>query len=163
MAATPALDRVIASGKPYRIYEYAHDPGAAFGQEAAEALGTEPDRVFKTLVVVVPEGMAVAVIPVSTELDLKALARALGVKKVAMAEPEAAERATGYVVGGISPLGQKRHLPVVVDVSASSWPTVLISGGQRGLELELDPTDLVVLADASLAQIARAPAHKQHH
>jgi Cys-tRNA(Pro)/Cys-tRNA(Cys) deacylase len=161
MAATPALDRVIASGKPYRTYEYTHDPGAAYGQEAAVALGTEPDRVLKTLVVAVPGGMAVAVIPVSTELDLKAMARALGVKKAEMAGAVAAERATGYVVGGISPLGQKRHLSVVVDESASRWPTVFVSGGRRGLELELDPADLVFLTNASMAQIVRAPTHKK--
>ena len=105
--------------------------------------------------------MAVAVIPVSTELDLKAMARALGVKKAEMAGAVAAERATGYVVGGISPLGQKRHLSVVVDESASRWPTVFVSGGRRGLELELDPADLVLLTNASMAQIVRAPTHKK--
>ena len=156
VAATPALEVLIASGMTYRTHEYAHNPTASYGMEAAEALGTEPGRVFKTLVVEVPGGMAVGVIPVDSELDLKAIARALGVKRAAMAEPTAAERATGYVVGGISPLGQKRRLPVVVDESVSSWSTVFVSGGRRGLELELDPADLLLLAHASLGP-ARPP------
>lgn len=158
--ATPALDVLVRSAKPYRQHVYAHDPGAPFGQEAAEALGVEPGRVFKTLVVTAGERRAVAVIPVSTELDLKAMARALEAKKVAMAEPLEAERSTGYVVGGISPLGQKRRLSTVVDESAVSWPTMFVSGGQRGLELELAPSDLVSLTGASLAPIARAPLRK---
>jgi Cys-tRNA(Pro)/Cys-tRNA(Cys) deacylase len=158
--ATPALDVLARSAKAYWLHEYPHDPGAPFGLEAAEALGTEPGRVFKTLVVSTGHGLAVAVIPVSAELDLKAMARALGEKRVAMAEPLAAERATGYVLGGISPLGQKRRLMTVVDESAAGWKTMFVSGGQRGLEIELSPSDLVSLTAASLAKIARAPMHK---
>ena len=116
--------------------------------------------MFKTLVVALVKGLAVGVIPVNTELDLKVMAHSLGVKKVTMAEPAAAERATGYVVGGISPLGQKRRLSTVVDESASNWPTVFVSGGHRGLELELDPADLVVLTEAILAPIARERIHR---
>jgi len=162
MAATPALELLIASGRKYRVHEYAHNPTASYGLEAAEALGTEPGRVFKTLVVEIPGGMAVGVVPVNTELDLKAMARALGVKRATMAQPAAAERATGYVIGGISPLGQKRRLRVVVDESASKWQTVFVSGGQRGLELELDPADLIALANASCAPLGR-PAMRHGH
>jgi len=158
MAATPAVDVLVRSGTNYRLYEYTHDPAASsFGQEAAEALGTEPGRVFKTLISAIDGRLAVAVVPVTAELDLKAMAAALGVKKAAMAEPAAAARATGYVVGGISPLGQKRSLPTVVDESASGWPTVFVSGGRRGLEIELDPVDLVTLTGATLAPLARTP------
>jgi Cys-tRNA(Pro)/Cys-tRNA(Cys) deacylase len=156
MAASPAVDVLVRSGTAHRLHEYIHDVAAPYGQEAAEATGTEPGRVFKTLVVAVADTLAVAVIPVTAELDLKAMAHALGVKKVAMAEPTVAERATGYVVGGISPLGQKRRLPTIVDRSASSWPTVFVSGGRRGLEIELGPADLVALTGASLALVARA-------
>ena len=155
-AATPAVDVLVRSGIAYRLHEYTHDPAASYGREAAEAVGTEPDRVFKTLVAAAPGRLAVAVIPVSTELDLKAMADALGVKKVTMAEPAEAERATGYVIGGISPLGQRRRLPTLVDESASQWPTVFVSGGRRGLELELAPTDLVTLTGALVASVARA-------
>ncbi|MGO9582230.1 MAG: Cys-tRNA(Pro) deacylase [Acidimicrobiales bacterium] len=160
MVATPALGVLARSGKAYRVHEYTHDPAASYGREAAEVLGTDPDRVFKTLIVEVATRLAVAVVPVSAELDLKEMAHALGTKKVAMAEPAAAERATGYVVGGISPLGQKRRLPTVVDESAPGWPTVFVSGGQRGLELELAPEDLVELTGASLAPIARPPTRR---
>jgi len=153
MAASPAVDVLVRSGTAHRLHEYIHDVAAPYGQEAT---GTEPGRVFKTLVVAVADTLAVAVIPVTAELDLKAMAHALGVKKVAMAEPTVAERATGYVVGGISPLGQKRRLPTIVDRSASSWPTVFVSGGRRGLEIELGPADLVALTGASLALVARA-------
>jgi len=160
MAATPALETLARTATAYRLHEYTHDPGAAYGPEAAQALGTEPGRVFKTLVVALVKGLAVGVIPVNTELDLKVMAHSLGVKKVTMEEPAAAERATGYVVGGISPLGQKRRLSTVVDESASNWPTVFVSGGHRGLELELDPADLVVLTEAILAPIARERIHR---
>ncbi len=160
MAATPALDALSRRAIAYRLHEYEHDPGAAYGLEAAQALGTDPARVFKTLVVAVGSGLAVAVLPVDTELDLKRMAHALGVKKVTMAEPAVAERATGYVVGGISPIGQKRRLSTVVDESASGWPTVFVSGGHRGLELELAPTDLVALTGAALAPVARERMHR---
>ena len=153
MAATPAVEVLVRSGTAHSLHEYTHDPAAPYGQEAAEAVGADPDRVFKTLVTTFEGGLAVAVIPVSTELDLKSMAGALGVKKVTMAEPAMAERATGYVVGGISPLGQKRRLPTIVDESASLWPTVFVSGGRCGLEIELTPADLVDLTGASLLRI----------
>jgi Cys-tRNA(Pro)/Cys-tRNA(Cys) deacylase len=157
VAATPAVEVLIRAGVTYWLHEYAHDPAAAsYGREAAEALGTAPDRVLKTLVTSVAGRLAVAVVPVTSELDLKAMAAALGVKKVVMAEPVAAERATGYVVGGISPLGQKRRLATVVDQSVEQWPTVFVSGGRRGLEIELAPLDLVALAGATLGPVARA-------
>jgi len=156
MAATPAVDVLVRSGTAYRLHEYTHDPSAPYGREAAEAIGTEPQRVLKTLVAAADGSLAVAVIPVSNELDLKALAAALGVKKVTMADPAEAERATGYVIGGISPLGQKRRLPIVIDESASQWPTVFVSGGRRGLELELAPVDLAALTGALVAPVARA-------
>ncbi len=145
----------MASGKPYRLHQYVHDPASRFGQEAAEALQVARERVFKTLVVAGADTLAVAVIPVSSELDLKAMARALGEKKLAMAPPSQAERATGYVVGGISPLGQKRRLRTIVDDSVANWPSVFVSAGQRGLELELAPVDLVALAGASCARVGR--------
>lgn len=156
MAATRALEVLVLSGTAYHVHEYAHDPAAPYGLEAAQALGTEPDRVFKTLITSVASGLAVAVIPVSGELDLKAMAQALRAKRVTMAEPALAERATGYVIGGISPLGQKRRLSTIIDESAVLWPTVFVSGGHRGLEIELAPADLVALTGARLATVARA-------
>ncbi|MGA3352370.1 MAG: Cys-tRNA(Pro) deacylase [Acidimicrobiales bacterium] len=161
--STPALDLVARSGKDYRLHEYNHDPAVAYGLEAARVLGVEAARVFKTLVVVHAGCFAVAVIPVSSDLDLKAMASALEVKKVAMAEPSDAERATGYVAGGISPIGQKRRLPIVVDESASCRPTVFVSGGQRGLELELSPADLEALTGASFAPVSRASMRRRAH
>ncbi|MGO9150245.1 MAG: Cys-tRNA(Pro) deacylase [Acidimicrobiales bacterium] len=163
MVATPAVEVLVSSGTAHRLHEYTHDPAASYGREAAQAIGTEPDRVFKTLVTAVAGRLAVAVIPVTAELDLKAMAYALGVKKVTMAEPAAAERATGYVVGGISPLGQKRRLSTVVDESAAGWPTVFVSGGRRGLELEIAPADLVALTGASFAPVARAHTRQSRH
>jgi Cys-tRNA(Pro)/Cys-tRNA(Cys) deacylase len=163
MAATPAVEFLVRSGIAHRLYEYVHDPAASYGREAAEAIATEPDRVFKTLVTAVAGDLVVAVIPVTAELDLKATAHALGVKKVTMAEPAVAERSTGYVVGGMSPFGQKRRLSTIVDESASGWPTVFVSGGRRGLELELAPADLVSLTGASLAPIARVLKRRSRH
>jgi Cys-tRNA(Pro)/Cys-tRNA(Cys) deacylase len=123
--------------------------------EAAQALGLDPAQVFKTLLADVDGALTVAVVPVDRSLDLKALAAAAGGKRAVMAEPAAAERATGYVVGGISPLGQRRRLPTVVDVSALDWDTVLVSAGRRGLDAELAPADLVRLTRARTAPIAR--------
>lgn len=151
--ATAALDR---AGVAYALRAYEHDPQApSYGLEAAEALGVDPARVFKTLLVDTGSGLGVGIVPVSTQLDLKALAAALGVKKVAMADPREAERATGYVVGGISPIGLRRRLPTVLDESALDFETVLVSGGRRGLDLELSPTDLVAVTGARTAPIAR--------
>jgi Cys-tRNA(Pro)/Cys-tRNA(Cys) deacylase len=135
---------------------YAHDPRAtSYGLEAAEALGVEPERVFKTLLADVDGALTVAIVPVDTQLDLKALAAAVGGRRAAMAEVARAERATGYVAGGISPIGQRRAHPTVLDASAREHGTVLVSGGRRGLDVELRPDDLVALTRARLAPIAR--------
>ena len=153
---TPATVALRKAGIEFVAREYKHDPAAAsYGLEAATALGVEPARVFKTLLVDTGAGLAVAVVPVDRQLDLKAVAAALGAKKVAMAQPADAERVTGYVVGGISPVGQKRALPTVLDASASGHPRILVSGGRRGLDLELAPADLTRLTRATLAPISR--------
>ena len=150
---TPATTALTAAGVPYTVRGYEHDPSTtAYGMEAAEALGVDPARVFKTLLV--DTGSALAV-PVDRQLDLKAVSAALGAKKVTMADPALAERSTGYVVGGISPIGQKRALPAVLDESAMSHDTVLVSGGRRGLDLELTPQDLARVVGARTAPIAR--------
>lgn len=151
--ATVALER---AGVAFTQHAYEHDPAAtSYGLEAATALGLEPAAVFKTLLADVDGRLAVGIVPVTGQLDLKALAAALGGKRAAMADPAAAERATGYVVGGISPIGQKKRLPTVIDVSALDLPTVYVSGGKRGLDLGLDPHDLVLLLDARVAPIGR--------
>lgn len=153
---TPATVALTKAKISYAVRAYEHDPTAeSFGLEAAEALGVDPGRVFKTLLVDTGAGLAVGVVPVSCTLDLKAVASALGVKRVAMADPAAAERSSGYVVGGISPIGQKRALRTVVDESAFEHATVLVSGGRRGLDLELSPEDLVRATGAGRAVIAR--------
>lgn len=126
-----------------------------FGREAADALGVEPDRVFKTLLSDVDGRLVVGIVPVTGKLDLKALAAAVGGKKAVMADPAVAERRTGYVVGGISPIGQKTAHPTVLDETAELWDTVFVSGGRRGLDLELAPADLVRATGATLADIAR--------
>jgi Cys-tRNA(Pro)/Cys-tRNA(Cys) deacylase len=155
-APTPAVAALERDGVTHTLHRYAHDPAAAsYGKEAADALGVNGDRVFKTLVASVGDRLAVAVVPVVTELDLKALAAALGAKSARMADPALAERSTGYVRGGISPVGQRRRLPTVIDTSADDWPTVLVSGGRRGLDIELTPADLVRATGAVLAPIAR--------
>ncbi|MFE1317824.1 Cys-tRNA(Pro) deacylase [Kitasatospora phosalacinea] len=153
---TPATVALDTAGVPFTVHEYAHDPAAAsYGAEAAEAMGVSPDRVFKTLLAETDGALAVAVVPVSGQLDLKALAAALGTKRAAMADPAAAERSTGYVVGGISPLGQRRKLRTVVDSGALAHPTVFVSAGKRGTEVELAPADLVRLTAALTAPIAK--------
>jgi Cys-tRNA(Pro)/Cys-tRNA(Cys) deacylase len=153
-AATALLER---EGIPYTVHTYAHDPQReSYGSEASEALNVPADRVLKTLVASVDGALAVGVVPVSAQLDLKALAAAVGGKKATMAEPADAERATGYVVGGISPIGQRRRLPVVVDATALEFQTVYCSGGRRGLELQLSPTDLIRAAHATVAPISRS-------
>lgn len=149
--ATVALER---AGISFTLHAYEHDPSAAsYGLEAAAALGVEASRVFKTLLVDTGAGLAVGVIPVDAKLDLKAIAHALGVKRCAMAEPAVAERSSGMVVGGISPIGQKRPLPTVLDASIQSFDTVLVSGGRRGLDVELAPADLQRLTKATVAAI----------
>ncbi|GAA0490321.1 Cys-tRNA(Pro) deacylase [Streptomyces stramineus] len=155
--STPAIVALETAGAAFSVHAYEHDPAAAsYGEEAAEALGVDPARVFKTLVAEVDGRLTVAVVPVSGSLDLKALAAAVGGKRAAMADPAAAERTTGYVRGGISPLGQRKKLPTALDASARSHATVCVSAGRRGLEVELSPADLASLTDAVVAPIARA-------
>jgi Cys-tRNA(Pro)/Cys-tRNA(Cys) deacylase len=152
-AATALLER---QGIPHMVHTYAHDPrNESYGAEASEVLGVQASRVLKTLVADVDGRLAVGVVPVCAQLDLKALAAAAGGKKATMADPAAAERATGYMVGGISPLGQRRRLPVILDASALGFPTGYCSGGRRGLEIELAPADLVRAANATVAPISR--------
>ncbi|MER7081227.1 Cys-tRNA(Pro)/Cys-tRNA(Cys) deacylase [Saccharopolyspora kobensis] len=152
---TPATALLAKREVAHEVHAYDHDPRAeSFGLEAAEALGQPPERVFKTLVAEVDGKLVVGVVPVTGQLDLKALAAAVGGKKAKMAEVAAAERATGYVAGGISPLGQKKRLPVVIDSSATGFDTIYCSAGRRGLEIELAAADLVRLLDAVLADIA---------
>ena len=154
---TPATVALGAAGVAFTLREYVHDSRAgSYGLEAAAALDQDPARVFKTLMVTVDGALTVAVVPVSGQLDLKALARAVGGSRAAMADPAAAERATGYVVGGISPVGQKRPHPTVVDESVRAHETVFVSAGRRGLELEVAPADLVQVTGATVAAISRS-------
>lgn len=154
---TPATALLSRSKIGFSLHPYEHDPRAqAYGEEAAEALGVDPARIFKTLIATVDGKLACAVVPVAARLDLKALAAVLGGKRAELAEPATAARATGYVVGGISPLGQKSRLPVVVDSSAESFETVYVSAGKRGLQVQLAPADLVSAAGAVTAPIAAA-------
>lgn len=154
---TPAINAAKKGGVAFTVHEYEHDPAtSAYGEEVVEKLGQDPGRVFKTLVAdVAGKGLAVGVVPVASSLDLKALAAAVGGKRATMADVAAAERATGYVAGGISPLGQRKRLPAVVDSSAQDWATVYVSAGRRGLQMELAPADLVRLAGARVAPIAK--------
>ena len=148
---TPAIDATTRGGIAFALHEYQHDPRAeSFGLEAAEKLGLDPARVYKTLVADVDGTLTVAVLPVGAQLDLRALG-----KRAAMADARAAERATGYVAGGISPLGQRRALPTVVDESALAFASIHVSAGRRGLELELAPEDLVRLTGARVARVTR--------
>ncbi|MAY41557.1 MULTISPECIES: Cys-tRNA(Pro) deacylase [unclassified Neptuniibacter] len=156
---TPAINAAKKAKVDHKIHEYKHDPKAeSYGDEAAKVLNIEPSQVFKTLLVALngdQKKLAVGVVPVSGQLDLKAMASALKVKKVVMANPEDAERATGYVVGGISPLGQKKRLPLVLDASASSFQTIFMSAGKRGLEIEMSSLDLLKLTAGVLAPIGK--------
>lgn len=160
---TPATVALTRAGVPFSEHSYQHDPGAAsYGLEAADALGLDPRQVFKTLLTSVdpPPGsgraaLVVGIVPVSAQLDLKAVAEAMHAKKATMAAPADAERATGYVVGGISPVGQKRAHPTVLDESALRFETVYVSGGRRGLDLGLSPADLVRVTQATVARIRR--------
>lgn len=154
---TPATVALAAAGIEFTLHAYDHDPRAAsYGLEAAQALGVGPERVYKTLLADVDGRLTVAVVPVSGQLDLKALARAVGGSRAVMADVAAVQRATGYVVGGISPVGQKRPHPTVVDESALPQPTVFVSAGRRGLDLELAPADLVAITGAITARVGRA-------
>jgi len=153
---TPATVALSAAGIAFEVRAYEHDPRAeSYGLEAAEALGVDPARVFKTLLASLDGSLVVGIVPVTGQLDLKALARALGGSKAVMAEVAAAERATGYVAGGISPVGQKRRHRTVLDASALQHETVLVSGGRRGFDLELAPADLVAITGAVTATIGR--------
>jgi len=156
-SGTPALLAIEASGVNYRLHEYEHDPRTdlGFGLEGAAKLGIEPERIFKTLMAIVDGRLACGIVPASGKLSLKALAAACGGKKAEMAQPAQAERATGYVVGGISPLGQKTSHPTVIDSSAQNFETILVSGGRRGLSIEMRPADLQTLTHAVFAPIGR--------
>ena len=145
-----------AAGIAFTLHPYEHDPRAqSYGLEAAEALGVEPGRVFKTLMATVDGALCVGIVPVDRQLDLKALAKALGGSKAAMADVAVAERATGYVAGGISPISQRKAHPTALDESALAHETVFVSGGRRGLDLEIAPADLVAVTGATTAPLAR--------
>lgn len=154
---TPATVALTSAGIRFTPHPYGHDASAtSFGLEAASALGLDPDRVFKTLLADVDGQLVVAIVPVSGQLDLKALAIAAGGKKAMMAAPAVAQRKTGYVVGGISPIGQKSALPTFLDETAELFDTVFVSGGRRGFDIELTPTDLIAVTSATVADIARS-------
>lgn len=156
MTATPATVALSALGIYFVEHEYTHTPAnTSFGLEAASVLGLDPGRVLKTLVTDVDGSLAVAIVPVSGRLDLKGLAEVLGAKKATMADPALAERRTGYVVGGISPIGQKTRLQTVLDETAELFDTVFVSGGRRGFDVELAPADLIAATGAIVAAIAR--------
>lgn len=152
---TPAVAAAKRAGITHQLHTYEHDPRSrAFGLEAAEKLGLDPAQVFKTLIVSLDNSrLAMGIIPVAAMLNMKQLARAAGARKAAMAERAAAERATGYVMGGISPLGQKKRLTAVIDSSAAQHPVIYVSGGRRGLDLELAPGDLISAINAIVADL----------
>jgi Cys-tRNA(Pro)/Cys-tRNA(Cys) deacylase len=157
-AATPAITALLAAEVPHQVLAYRHDPqNESFGEEAVTELaaidGVDPEQVFTTLIIAVPKGLAVAVLPVPAQLSLKAAAAALGVARATMADRAAAERATGYVIGGISPFGQRKPLPTVVDNSALRWDRVLCSAGKRGWDVAVHPQDLIRLTHAVTADI----------
>ncbi|OEE69958.1 aminoacyl-tRNA deacylase [Enterovibrio norvegicus FF-33] len=156
---TPAITLAEKSGIAFHVHSYEHDPNNThFGLEAASVLGQDPTRVFKTLLFAMngdPKKLGVAIVPVVGQLDLKATAKAAGAKTAEMANPDIAEKTTGYVVGGISPLGQKKRLPTLLDASAAHFKTIYVSAGRRGLEIELSPADLVVLTQGKMASIGK--------
>ena len=157
---TPATLALQHAGIRFTAHHYAHDAGpgsgpAGYGLEAADKLGLDPDQVFKTLLADADGSLVVAVVPVSGQLDLKALAAAVGAKKVVMADPVVAQRKTGYVLGGISPIGQKTSHPTVLDETVELFDTVFVSGGRRGFDIELSPADLIIVTGATIAAIAR--------
>ena len=155
---TPAINAARKAKITHQVHEYAHDPASdSYGMEAVEKLGLQADRVFKTLVVSVDtQELVVGVVPVSSMLSMKSLAKAVGVKKAAMANPSDVERVTGYVLGGVSPLGQKKRLKTIIDVSAQAFPTIYVSAGRRGMQIELSPQDLKKLTGAVFADISAA-------
>ena len=151
---TPAINAAKKAKIPFTIHEYAHDPAcASYGLEAAEKLNIAPDRVFKTLVADLGGEMVVAIVPVDAMLGLKNIAKAAGAKKASMADKALVERSTGYVLGGVSPLGQKKRLRTFIDASALAHPTIHVSAGRRGLEIELAPNDLARLTSAQFADL----------
>jgi Cys-tRNA(Pro)/Cys-tRNA(Cys) deacylase len=159
---TRAIDAARRAGVRHTVHEYAHDEraslragGRGYALEAVDALGIDPGRVFKTIVVACDGKLGLTVVPADADVDLKAAADALGGRRAAIADPADAERATGYVLGGISPLGTRRPLPVVLDASAADWPTIHVSAGRRGLEIELAAVDLVAVTRGKLAPVAR--------
>ena len=154
-APTPAIAALIRAKVEYTLHPYHHDPATtAFGDEVVTALGWPAERVFKTLVATVDGALVVGIVPVAAQLDLKALAAAVGGKKASMAKVADAERSSGYVAGGISPLGQRKALPTVVDASATDYETIMVSAGKRGLQVELAPADLIAQCRATVANIA---------
>lgn len=154
---TPAIQQVKKNKIPFVLHGYDHDPSVrAYGEEAVQKLGVAPGHLFKTLVVSMDsKGLAVGVVPVSGQLDLKAIAKALGAKKVAMADKHQAERSTGYITGGMSPLGQKKQLPTIIDASAVDLERIFVSAGRRGLQICLSPQDLVRLTRAIFHGISK--------
>ncbi|MFO7704107.1 MAG: Cys-tRNA(Pro) deacylase [Halopseudomonas sp.] len=160
---TPATKLLDKAAIEYRLHRYQHDPKAeSYGGEAADKLGLDPARVFKTLLANTDtHELLVAIVPVNGMLDLKALATAAQAKRISMADPAAAQRSTGYLLGGISPLGQKKRLRTFIDSSAQQWPSLYVSGGRRGLEIELAPTDLAAQTHGTFASISRSdkPSH----
>lgn len=152
---TPAINAAKKKKISYKVHQYSHDPAhESYGREAAEKLGVDAERVYKTLVVQLDDGkLAVAVIPVSSMLGMKHIAKATGAKKAAMADKDVVARTTGYVLGGVSPLGQKKSLPTVIDSSAKDFSTIFVSAGRRGLDIELKPADLATLTTATFAEI----------
>lgn len=152
---TPAIKLLKKQKIPHTIHEYKHDSSVhSYGEEAAQKMGVDPKSVFKTLVVQSDKMMAVGIVPVISTLNLKSMAKALGVKKVAMADPKNVENTTGYILGGVSPLGQKKRLKTVIDQSAFEYESIFVSAGKRGLEVEVDPKDLEKLLQADKAKIA---------
>ena len=152
---TPAIKLLKKQKIPHTIHEYKHDSSVhSYGEEAAQKMGVDPKSVFKTLVVQSDKMMAVGIVPVISTLNLKSMAKALGVKKVAMADPKNVENTTGYILGGVSPLGQKKRLKTLIDESAFEYESIFVSAGKRGLEVEVNPQDLEKLLQADKAKIA---------
>ena len=154
---TPAINAAKKAKIPFTVRQYDHNPdNGSYGMEACEKLNLNPERVFKTLIVETDnQGLCVGIVPVSKQLDLKSFAKAAGAKKTKMADTQDAQRSSGYILGGISPLGQKKRLPTFLDASAMTWPTIFVSAGRRGLDMELAPADLVKLTQAKVTDIGR--------
>ena len=155
---TPGINLAKKARIAHKVHEYTHDPSSeSYGLEAAEKLGVPAERVFKTLVVSLDgKALAVGVLPVSSLLSMKLIAKAAGAKKAAMAAPAEVERATGYVLGGVSPLGQKKRLKTIIDTSAGNHATIYVSAGRRGLEIELNPEDLAQLVSGTFAELCQS-------